>query len=282
MHLFSKNKKVKARLWEELPKPKPNELFATPIDNRLWHPKLAVRESRIKFPQWYKDIPSGHAQLKSCYGLADLIKTGYVLPMWATLDVKRPLSKLDERWDAQYLIRDSYLFEAETISQKDMEYFFTQNSLTRNQFPNFQTGTECPVAQTKPRESSYLKLVNPWCFRTAPGWSSLFLAMLWEPNKHYQLLSAVIHTDYYPNANMVFNILSNDAFRIEEGTSICHIIPFERSQSMLNTSLIKGDESTHKFLKDTGFGSVFTTDADFHGGYKKEQKRMDKEVNRNG
>ena len=57
-----------------------------------------------------------------------------------------------------------------------------------------------------------------------------------------------------------------------------HIIPFERKNSMLKTSVIRGDSSTHGLMKHTGFGPVFTTQEDTHGGYKREQKRMDRLV----
>ena len=278
MRLFSKNKRCAAKIWEQIPSPKSNELFAAPVDNRLWHPTLAVRESRSKTPDWYKEIPGGETSLKRCYGLADYLRTGYIVPLWASLDIRRPISKFDQKIDARYNIIDSHLFQTETISKDDMDYYFTMDSLSRNQFPIIQSGTECPVAKHKPRESSYLKLVNPWVFKTAPGWSSLFLPVLWEPSKNYEVLGAVIHTDSYPSANVVMNVLTNEPFRIDEGTSMYHIIPFERKNSMLKTSVIRGDSSTHGLMKHTGFGPVFTTQEDTHGGYKREQKRMDRLV----
>lgn len=279
MPFFLKNKKstVKPGIWENLPTPKPNQLFAAPVDNRLWHPKLAVRPSREKTPQWFKDIPHGDASLKRCYGVADYLKTGYVVPLWATLDVRLPISKYDKHWDASFNIPDSELFEVDSISDADMNYYFSYQSLIGNQFPPHQTGMACPVAQKKPRESSYLKLVNPWVLKTAPGWSSLFIPTVWEPNPNYEVLAAVIHTDYYPNPNVVINVLTNKPFRIEEGTIMQHVIPFKRDASMLSTEVIRGDESAHKLLRNTGFGAVFTTQEHTHGGYKKEQKRMDLE-----
>jgi hypothetical protein len=281
MRFYLKNKKRYAKIWEQIPVPKPNELLAIPVDNRLWHPNLAVREGRIKTPDWYKEIETGEMSLKRCYGLADFLRTGYIMPLWASVDVRRPISKFNKGIDARFAIAESHLFQAETLSEKDMNYYFTMDALARNQFPIEQTGAQCPVAKQKSRECAYLKLVNPWLFRTAPGWSSLFLPMSWEPNSDYQVLAAVIHTDYYPNANLVINILTNNPFRIKEGTPMFHIIPFERKQSMLKTSLIKGDESIHKILKNTGFGTVFLTDEDMKGGYKKQQKEMDRGLEKN-
>lgn len=279
MRFFSKRNRptIKPGIWENLPVPKPNELFAAPVDNRLWHPKLAVRASRTKTPEWFKKIPQGDMSLKRCYGLADYLRTGYVLPLWATLDVRMPISKLNEQWDARFNVPSSYLFEVNSINEEDMDMYFSQRSLIQNQFPHHQTGGECPVAKKKPRVSSYLKLVTPWVVRTAPGWSSLFLPLLWEPNDDYEVMGAVVHTDYYPNANVVINVLTNKPFRIEEGTIMQHIIPFKRDASILNTEVLRGDESAHKLLRSTGFGAVFTTEKDRHGGYKREQKRMDGE-----
>lgn len=278
MRLFSRRNRptIKPGIWENLPVPKPNELFAAPVDNRLWHPKLAIRASRTQTPDWFKNIPQGDATLKRCYGVADYLRTGYVIPLWATLDVRVPISKFDQRWDARFDIPSSHLFQVESVSEEDKNYFFSYDSLLRNQFPIHQTGAECPVAKKKSRVSSYLKLITPWVVRTAPGWSSLFLPTLWEPNPNYEVMGAVIHTDYYPNANLVINVLTDKPFRIEEGTVMQHIIPFKRDASILHTEVLKGDESAHKLLRDTGFGSVFTTKEDTHGGYKREQKRMDR------
>lgn len=280
MRPFSRRKRrtIKPGIWENLPVPKPNQLFAAPCDNRLWHPKIAVRPSRSKTPDWFKDIPHGENTLKRCYGVADYLRTGYVVPLWATLDVRRPISKHDQRWDARFHTAQSHIFKTDSITEGDMDYYFSAESLRRGQFPLHQTGSECPVAKQKPRESCYLKLLNPWVFRTAPGWSCLFLPTLWEPNDKYEVLGAVVHTDYYPNANVVMNILTNDSFTIEEGTIMQHVIPFKRDASILDTEVLMGDQTAHTLLRDTGFGAVFTTVNDVHGGYKKEQKRIDSEM----
>lgn len=283
MRFFSrgKSKTIQPKIWEHIPVPKPNELFAAPVDNRLWHPKLAIRPSRTKTPEWFKKIPQGDSSLKRCYGVADYLKTGYVVPLWATLDVRMPISKLDHRWDARFEITQSHLFSTETVEDLDTEdvaKYFSYQSLIRNQFPEHQTGMECPVAQKKPRKSSYLKLLSPWVVRTAPGWSCLFLPALWEPNENYEVLAAVVHTDYYPNANCVINVLTNKPFRIEEGTVMQHVIPFKRDSVIMNTEVLRGDQTAHLLMRDTGFGAVFTTQAHAHGGYKREQRRMDEEV----
>jgi len=280
MPFFSRRNKstIKPGIWENIPVPKPNELFAAPVSNRLWHPNLAIRASRSKTPDWFKDIPIGEATLKRCYGVADYLRTGYVVPLWATLDVRLPVSKLDKGWDARFDIMSSHLFETDSMTEEDMDFYFSYKSVLRNQFAAHQTGTECPVAKKKSRDSSYIKLVTPWMIRTAPGWSSLFLPQIWEPNSNYEVLGAVIHTDYYPNANLVINVLTDKPFRIPEGTIMQHIIPFKRDDSMLETKVLKGDESANKLLRHTGFGSVFTTPEDAAGGYKREQKRMDAEV----
>ena len=280
MRFFSRSKRktIKPGIWENLPTPQPNELFAAPVDNRLWHPKVAIRASRTKTPEWFKNIPHGDASLKRCYGVADYMRTGYVVPLWASLDVRKPISKLNQRWDARFETAQNGLFHTGSLSEEDMQYYFSQEALTKGQFPLHQTGAECPVAKRKPRPSTYLKLMNPWVLRTAPGWSCLFLPTIWEPNDKYEVLGAVVHTDYYPNANVVINVLTEESFTIPEGTIMQHVIPFKRDAAILNTEVLRGDQTAHKLLRDTGFGAVFTTSKDTHGGYKREQKRMDEET----
>ena len=272
---FSRKSSSKVRVWEELPTPKPNELLAIPLDNRLWHPTLAVRPSRTKMPDWYKNTPQSESSLKRCYGLADYLRTGYVMPMWASLDVRMSINKLNERVEAVYNVRDSHLFQTEELSQQEIDEYFSEQVLTNNQFSMDQTGDKCPIAKQKSRRSSYLQLINPWLFKTAPGWSCLFIPHQWEPNSDYDILSAVVHTDYFPNVNVIVNVKTNNVFRIAEGTTLYHIIPFERSNSILETNVIRGDETSHKILAHSGFGKVFPTAEDTFGGYKKQQKKFD-------
>jgi len=281
MRLFSKKHSVvKGSIFDDVPTPKPNELLAIPVSNTLWHPNVAVYKSREKQPEWYKEATGGVSGLKRCYGLGDYMKVGYIVPLWAKLDIRLPIISVDKGWDARYDIVNSSTYELETLDEHKLREYFSRESLLGNQFPASQAGS-CPVASVKSRtNSSYLKLTNPWLFKTAPGYSTLFVHPQWEPNGNYHVMSGVVNTDYYHHCNVVMNITTASEFSIKEGTPMLHAIPFKRSDGIKNSELIKGDESLHKILDGLGFNSVHRS-TNWEGGYKHEQSKLDKKLGEN-
>lgn len=278
MRPFSKKRSVvSADIFDDIPTPQPNELLAIPVSNTLWHPDVAVHKCREKYPEWYKEATGGTSGLKRCYGLGDYMRVGYTVPLWAKLDIRLPISKLDNGWDARYDIINSSTYELETIDEKQLYDHFSRQVLLGNQFPAEQAG-KCPVATVRSRsESSYIKLTNPWLFKTAPGYSTLFIHPQWEPNNNYTVMGGVVNTDYYHHCNVVLNITSSSEFSIKEGTPMMHAIPFKRSDGIKNSELIKGDERMHKILDGLGFNNVHRS-TNWEGGYKHEQSKMDKKL----
>lgn len=279
MGLFSNKKSnenvtIKADIWEGLPIPKKHELLAIPLSNTLWHPKVAIYKNNKKTPDWFKEVATGELGLRRCYGLADYMRTGYTIPLWAQLDVREPISKLNASWDARFNT-PSYLVEP--LDNEAYEQLISKANVDRNQFGYDQAG-ECPVASMKQRKKSdYLKLQNPWLIKTAPGYSSLFIAPQWEPNSNYSVMAGVVHTDYYHHCNIVLNITTTQPFSIDEGTPMLHVIPFKRESALIKSELLKGDESTHKLLDKLGFDNI-EQGHNWKGAYKREQSRHDKEL----
>ena len=285
MRPFSKKFKsslLKAEIFEDIKNPKEGELLAIPIDNGLWHPRIAVYANNRKTPDWYKNILAGDGGLRGCYGLGDYMRMGYTIPLWAGLEVRPPVSKLEPKWSARYTTYRQTSTASEAIHDNPPEFMdkhriFSQEVVEGQQFANRQTG-ECPIRGVKGRpDSDYLKLTNPWLLKTAPGWSCLFIQPQWEPNNDYDILAGVVNTDSYHHCNVVFNIKTANGFNVEEGTPLLHVIPFKRSQIIKKSSLIKGDEGMHKILDNLGFDAVFRGE-NWEGKYKKEQHAIDKSL----
>jgi len=287
MHLFSKKSKsslFKADIFEDIPSPKDGELVVVPIDNELWHPSIAVYANNKKSPDWFKNVLAGDGGLRGCYGLGDYMRTGYTIPLWANLEVRAPISKLESRWSARYTTGQDRSSASQRIHENPPEFIgkpglelFEQRSLEGNQFAHRQTGP-CPIQGVQDRPNGdYLKLVNPWLFKTAPGWSCLFMQPQWQPHRDYDVLAGVVNTDSYHHANVVFNIRSANGFSLEQGTPLMHVIPFKRSQTIKKSSVIKGDAGMYKLLNHLGFDSVLGAE-DNAGRYKKEQHRVDKSL----
>jgi hypothetical protein len=137
-----------------------------------------------------------------------------------------------------------------------------------------QTG-ECPVSQIrKLPQANYVKVINPWLIKTAPGWSCLFLPTLWDPNPNYTMLPAIVNTDYYHNAHMVMNILTDEPFELEAGKAIWHVIPFKREKDI---KITWGDEIAYTLLRWRGFGGAFMAKRQ-KSKYKRMQREADAEV----
>lgn len=283
MNLFSKNRNFfKSDIYEQIPIPKPGQLYAVPIKNVLWHPRTAITESKVALPDWYRDLERNEeAGLRHCSGLIDYLRVGYNIPLWGHLDVRPPVAIGDRTWDARFDMTHSEPWQAEGLLMHDTSNwpaYLTETHIKNNQFGENQTGSKCPIATVKKRKNStYIKLSNPWLLRTAPGWSSLILPQVWDVSSNFRVLSGVVHTDYYHHANLVIDVITDSAFSIEEGTRMVHIIPFKRNDVLKNSKVIRGDDNSWHLLSELGFDGVFATSTTT-GKYKREQHANDRQL----
>ena len=99
-------------------------------------------------------------------------------------------------------------------------------------------------------------------------------------NKNYDILPAVVHTDFYHTANIVLNIKADSPFSIKWGTPLVHLVPFERKTNI--DKLIIADESVFKYVASVGFGSGHITP--FEGTaapYRRQRIVIDNELSKN-
>jgi hypothetical protein len=279
MRLFSALKNngsslIKADTWEDIPTPKPNEAMFVPFTNHLWNPRISVFANNTKSPEWYEDLERKDMGLRRCSGLSDYLRIGYTIPMWATVNIRQPINKLNQRWEASFNVAD-YEFMAETVSEAMIFRHFSKEVLTDNQFAYHQVGL-CPVQNVRERKNAdFIKLINPWLIKTAPGYSCLFIGRAWEPSRDFHVMAGVVNTDYYHHANIVLNVIGSSSFSITEGTPLVHVIPFKREDTIKTTQLLRGDENIHKLLDQLGFDGAFRYLDDMGGKYKAEQNKVD-------
>jgi hypothetical protein len=210
---------------------KPGSIRITPEDNRLMEMPPYLN-TQITMPRWYKAMRKT-AGLKRCAGVNDYLSTGVTIPMWSNLYF-RP--NPESGWESRIENMDPPL------------YNLNVQGFSADDTPG------CPVMDVRKLENmQYPKIINPWRFETAPGWSSLILPISWEPNRNYDVLPAVVHTDFYHVMNIVLNITTNVDFMIPYGTPMVQIIPFERKNGL--SSIDFEDESMFKYVASGGFGS---------------------------
>jgi hypothetical protein len=235
---------------------KPGHIRVTPEDNRLMEMPPYLN-SQLTMPKWYKTMPSG-AGLKKCAGVNDYLSAGMTVPLWSNLFF-RPNPE-GGFWESRMENMNPPL---ENISVQG--------------FP-VQDTPGCPVVGIRKLENmQYPKIVSPWRFETAPGWSSLILPLSWEPNENYDVLPAIVHTDFYHVSNIVLNIKANTDFMIPYGTPMMQVVPFKRSTNL--SSIEFEDESYFKYVANSGFGSGYIMPSlGTAGPYRRHKHRVDTEL----
>jgi hypothetical protein len=253
--MFGKRKQIKT--YRDVKKPKPGEIILVPRDNRINETKPFVNSAKT-LPEWFKTIDKKNGSIRSCSGTLDFLQLGITVPMW-TNAYFTPNLNLGAQWEV-LLDQISY---AEPFNNEP--------------FPFHAVG-RCPMTDVRGIErSAFPKLVNPWCFMTAPGWSSIVLPPLFEPSKDWQTVPSIVHTDFYHNLNLVLNITAESAFTIKAGTPMMQIIPFKRNKDIDKINI--EDESLFRFVTARGFGETGVIPTQTTGrSYKTYQRKIDNEV----
>lgn len=235
---------------------KPGQIQICPIDNRLIEMPPYVN-TFLSMPKWFKAIDkNAMGSLRKCAGVNDYLTTGITVPAWTNMYF-RPNHEL-QLWETKL---DDYTTPAGTITRVD-------------HFPYESTG-QCPMTSVRKLQEGYQypKIIVPFKFRTAPGWSVLLMPIVWEPSEDYQVVGAIVNTDYYHTVNCVLNIKTNTDFKIPYGTPLMHLIPFKRNGDF--EEIIFDDESNWKYY-DGGFGAGHLKPSNGAAGpYRQGKKQAD-------
>lgn len=235
---------------------KPGEVLLIPMDNRLLEDVKPYKAGGKNLPNWFKAAPKDG--IRRCAGVLEYLNMGFIIPAWTDFSfVPRP--ELGG-WDV-------------SIGQMP----FSLVPFESQPFPASTTG-ECPMSRVRGIESSpYPKLVNPYSIVTAKGWSSIITGIPYEPNNNYDVVPALVHTDYYHQMNVVLNLKGTEPFVIRYGEPLVQIFPFFRSG---DTESIKfGSEDDFKYVYGRGVsdGPARLTGEGIGLGYRKNRKTNDAE-----
>ena len=209
MNRLKKIKYIKAEFFSDLPKVRKNEMLIVPKDNRLW--ECGPYTNNNHKPEWWMSQDKTAGSIRRCHGTTDFISHGITLPMWTNVDVRPNPNHTD------FEIRVDQMPFAEPNSPSAFDI---------QGFPATST-KECPFSSGRIINGYYPKLVTPWEIKTAPGYSTLVLPTILEPNPNYTVMPGLIHTDYYHTINIVLVINTDQPFKIDIGTpmylSLIHI-----------------------------------------------------------
>lgn len=238
----------------------PGVIRIVPKDNRLLEMPPYVND-HMSLPRWYKAIPKdANASVRGCAGISEFLKIGITVPAWTNMHF-RPNAEL-RVWESR------------------LDEFSPPGEISRvDGFPYSSTG-ECPMTKMRKLEEGYQypKIVTPFKFQTAKGWSTMIMPLIFEPNPNYSVVPGIVHTDYYHTVNCVLNITANSDFRINYGTPLFQLIPFKRNGDI--EKIIFEDDFFFKYYESGGFGHgyVIPTGVNKSGAYRGNRKDVDKEV----
>lgn len=255
MVVFRRNPKYRiVEFFSDIPKVAPNEMLFVPKDNRLV--EVSPWQNSKKKPEWFNSQSREPGSIRTCYGTSDFLSLGVTLPMWSNVSVRPSPDGKD------------FELRCDPIANTDGDGIVNKIE----GFPVSSVGS-CPFSEQRKIQGHYPKLVTPWLVKTAPGWSTLVIPRILEPNPNYTVMPGVIHTDYYHVINIVLIITTDKPFTIPIGTPMYQLIPFKRNRR--GTKVLEGNESMHRFLLGRGTGENYLSNINRGNAYKREQRKAD-------
>jgi hypothetical protein len=259
--MFRKNPKYKiVEFFSDVPKVRPNEMLFIPRDNRLM--EVGPWQNNKKKPDWFISQNRDEASIRTCYGTLDFISLGITLPMWTNVNVRPTPDGRD------------FELRCDPMSTENPDGIV-------NRIEGFPASSisACPFTEQRKINGHYPKLVTPWLIKTAPGWSTLVLPQVLDPNPNYTVMPGVIHTDFYHIINIVLSVTSDKPFTIPIGQPMYQLIPFKRNKR--GTKLLEGNQSMFRFLQGRGTGEHYLNNIDRGNAYKREQRKADEALKKN-
>lgn len=256
--MLNRSKKYRYKIinyFEDIPKPKKNEIVIVPSDNRLM--SIPPYLGRKQLPSWWKDLPKDKSSIRRCQGTYDFTTAGFIIPLWCDVTI-RPDST-------------GKRFEFKT-SNYDDEFQFRVEGFEK------ASTTGCPISKyNKVETGQFPKLATPWRYYTPKGVSLISLPILYEPNENYTIVPGIVHTDFYNQINVVINVLTDKEFTIPAGTPIQHMIPYHRHRDFKR--IIWGNESMMRFIRGNGMGKGSLSQRDDAHIYRRHQMEIEQELN---
>jgi len=240
------------------------------------HPVPAAKA----MPDWFKKIKprmegrdiADAGTIKRCIPVLDAVSQGYIIPLWADLQVKIiPVYNFKDK-NGKIVHQESTdkpeeLVGKETTVTKDiMESFDKTEELgIWIKFPEIdlglgqlisghswqQVGNSCDLKKFK-LGKVLLKFTNPWVIETSPGWSVKFQNPANNWSNDIQLIEGVVDTDtYYNEVNFpyVWTGATEGEFIIPRGTPLIHVIPFKRTEIDFEVSSYDKEKKTNTLKK---------------------------------
>jgi hypothetical protein len=199
-----------------------------------------------KFPKVGKILKKYMSKsVKKCPAIVDFLSEGYIIPFWSDVIIQRE--------------GDDFQFDKHQGDDR----------IGNIEFHPYDQIATYPLNPTDFREG--VKFINPWFFRTPPGWSTLFIPPIMHNEQRFTVLPGIVETDTFHQVNFPAIWHHEGQTIIERGTPFIQVIPFKRNQFSYDVRM--GTEPDMQLIIDqqVALRSKFT------GGYRDMTRR-----NRNG
>lgn len=200
-------------------------------------------------PEWYKKMPSYNLNIdgkrkltvfpsgsssvtpKMCTPMYDTFSTGYIIPLWADVEVLKVNGVSSLAWRT-----------------KIMQYE-PHGGLGNGNDGN--TGLTTPDGYS----SVVYKWMNAWDIKTPPGYSCLITDPYANENSPFKAIGAIIDTDK-STLSILPPFWVRDDFEgiVEKGTPMIQVIPFKRDSWESSFSCYKDGE--YDAIEDANFGGI--------------------------
>ena len=204
-------------------------------------------------PEWFKKMPayggydgaaaeekrisqqdaSYNSTIKGCVPVFDSITLGYTIytdiDIYVKINPKKDHNDQNEQTDLQFTWRPDAL----------------PSGLKLVEGHQFGQAEFHPLAKNFPGRDVF-KYVNPWHIITPPGYSTLFMSPMNNPNGFFEALPGVVDTDSYTNVvNFPFVMQAKEIETIiPAGTPIVQVFPFKRESWIMKTQATEKDWET--------------------------------------
>jgi len=186
--------------------------------------------TKLNMPQWYKDLTHSveNQNVKGCIPFMDTLTTGYILKIPNDIHIKH-------KFKTEFNNND---VKSESSASDGRSHEFVKrnriNLMTDGQYhPVQQLGKNCPFHEIN-SAVAYHKLINPWLIKTPPGYSCLFVDLLNNRNKDFEIISGIVDTDTFEfeiNFPLIVKSYGKEKnFTLKKGTPYVQVIPFKRDK----------------------------------------------------
>lgn len=184
-----------------------------------------IRRSFQYIPEWWRKLPQNYhvpheitkkpyerPTMRSCYGITSLYKRGFIMPLWADIDL-----------------------------------FFEQDEEKATY--SYQSVAELKIIQHEPKEYGnnfsryhHMKLQSPWLIREKSGVEFLFTPCLWshlDSAPHLRVVPGVLNFKHQYSTNVNWFVPHmNATFRLESGMPLAQIIPLTDKNVKLSVHVL--------------------------------------------